>query len=669
VTFSRQACIIGAETKELLYMGVCNRYCYPCARAQKLKITAKKHRCYKNYEGTSTGMEQTIIVQGFRASEEMHGLRFKFMIGDGDSSVYARVQKSVRYGPRVVKLECANHMVRCYTDKLYKLKANAQVDLSARKVLAPLIPRLTKDARGAITSAGNDPENVAQLRNDLRNGPHHVFGDHSRCRSEITSSTGEREGYCKRKDDVEKNNVPFLQQTPVWAGILKALEPLVTKADRLTRNVTTNQAERFMGLVAAAAGGKRVDHTKRGGYQMRCALAGLRHRKGPSYFVSPMKTLLGQSPGAISKKLFAARATELAAKTERTKARRSLGYVPRRKATARATSADADYGPEAAEPDMSEADLEAGMDAVLEKLAAVVCSDEKRSALQRSTVGQAGKPEWREARRRVLTASKFGSVCKRRLTTPCHAAVTAITNPKEVRSNDLTYGTIHEPIAIERYEQRVGVTVEPCGLFVDPDNPFLGASPDGLVGQDKLVEVKTIPSINGLVVKGVPVLKIKEAAKVRNMFVGISHDGQLFLKQSDKYFYQIQGQLNITKRQFCDLVMFTDTDLEIITIERDVTFWTNEMVPHLRRFYLNCVLPEIVDPRETRNMRARDPAYIIEARAAAKSKARVAGKPKQSAKRTLRPSDAAGPSGKRRELAPRNGAAPASAGCAGDYSH
>jgi hypothetical protein len=621
-------------------MGVCNRYCYPCARATKLDTVAKPHRCYRNYEGTSTGMEQHIIVDGFRASEEMHGVRFKYMIGDGDSSVYARVQKGVRYGRRVVKLECANHMVRCYTDKLYRLKTNTAIPLSARKELAALIPRLTKAARGAITSAGNSPGNVELLRRDLRNGPHHVFGDHARCRQEATSTAGVREGYCTRKDQLEKNNVPFLQKTPVWTGILKALEPLVSKADRLTLNVTTNQAERFMGLVAAASGGKRVDHTKRGGYQMRCTLAGLRHTKGPC-LISPIKAHLGHSPGAISKKVFEGRARDLAAKTVRTKARRFVtGYVARHKAAARAAGADADYGPSAAEPDISEAALQTGMDAVLDRLAAVACSEEKRTALERRTVGQAGNPAWREARRDLLTASHFGALCRRRDTTSCHAAVTAITNPKEVHSKYLSYGNIHEPIAIERYANKSGVTVEACGLFVDPDNPFLGASPDGLVGQDKLVEVKTIPSINNLIVDGKPVLKIRDAARAKKLCVGVGADGQVYLKRDHAYFFQIQGQLNITRRQFCDLVLFTDHDMETVSIKREEVFWQDKMVPLLRRFYLNCVLPEIVDPRETRNMRVRDPDYILEAQATAKTQR----------KRPQQPTDTAGPSGKRREL-------------------
>lgn len=35
-----------------------------------------------------------------------------------------------------------------------------------------------------------------------------------------------------------------------------------------------------------------------------------------------------------------------------------------------------------------------------------------------------------------------------------------------------------------------------CGLFVDSNNPFLGVSPDGLIDDNKIVEVKCTPSIS-----------------------------------------------------------------------------------------------------------------------------------------------------------------------------
>ena len=59
-------------------------------------------------------MEQDIIVEGFSKSEQMHGLRYTGLIGDGDSSVYSKIIENVPYGRRVKKKECANHAVTCY---------------------------------------------------------------------------------------------------------------------------------------------------------------------------------------------------------------------------------------------------------------------------------------------------------------------------------------------------------------------------------------------------------------------------------------------------------------------------------------------------------------------------------------------------------------------------
>lgn len=58
-SLSGAACIIGQKTKKLLYVGVKNKFCYVCA------TTNSEHRCYKNYTGSSTGMEQCIFVEGF----------------------------------------------------------------------------------------------------------------------------------------------------------------------------------------------------------------------------------------------------------------------------------------------------------------------------------------------------------------------------------------------------------------------------------------------------------------------------------------------------------------------------------------------------------------------------------------------------------------------------
>ena len=54
----------------------------------------------------------------------------------------------------------------------------------------------------------------------------------------------------------------------------------------------------------------------------------------------------------------------------------------------------------------------------------------------------------------------------------------------------MAWGIEREPHARARYEEITGNLVQPCGFAIHGDIPFFGASPDGLVGEDGLVEIK-----------------------------------------------------------------------------------------------------------------------------------------------------------------------------------
>ena len=86
------AVIIGNATKKLLHLAVRNKYCSICTVAMNKGIPPKKHHCYKNWAGSSCAMEPDMILEGFRAAESMHNVRYMRMTGDGDSSVLANIQ-------------------------------------------------------------------------------------------------------------------------------------------------------------------------------------------------------------------------------------------------------------------------------------------------------------------------------------------------------------------------------------------------------------------------------------------------------------------------------------------------------------------------------------------------------------------------------------------------
>ena len=46
----------------------------------------------------------------------------------------------------------------------------------------------------------------------------------------------------------------------------------------------------------------------------------------------------------------------------------------------------------------------------------------------------------------------------------------------------------HEIDAIKYLKMNQGVDVQKCSLFIDKEMPYLGASPDGLIGKDTIIE-------------------------------------------------------------------------------------------------------------------------------------------------------------------------------------
>jgi len=108
-------------------MGIRNKFCAVCKKSESTKQEVSVHKCFKNWNGTSTSMEADIIVEGFRQSMSMHNVIFNKLIGDGDSSVMKKLSLVKPYGPDmfIKKIECVNHILRNYCNRI--------VDMSTRR--------------------------------------------------------------------------------------------------------------------------------------------------------------------------------------------------------------------------------------------------------------------------------------------------------------------------------------------------------------------------------------------------------------------------------------------------------------------------------------------------------------------------------------------------------
>lgn len=168
-----------------------------------------------------------------------------------------------------------------------------------------------------------------------------------------------------------------------------------------------------------------------------------------------------------------------------------------------------------------------------------------------------GSDEWHAARRGLITGSRFRDARERKRDgTPTAAALGYAQDLARERCGGLllpTYttpamriGAEQEPAARFAYELQTGLVVTQCGFFAA--HPY-GVSPDGLVGDDGLIEIKTMCS---------------SATLFRAVVDGDVSD----------YLDQIVGEMWILGRQWCDLCLWApdlgfDGALIVRRIERD----------------------------------------------------------------------------------------------------
>ena len=121
---------------------------------------------------------------------------------------------------------------------------------------------------------------------------------------------------------------------------------------------------------------------------------------------------------------------------------------------------------------------------VTDLVEALAVTTNEIALIQSITVGQRDNPLWMDARQWRITASNFGRVCNRQREPgyyPPSLLKLIIGDYGQPVSAALEWGSSHEDIAIQTYEQKTGQTVYPCGFFISDSHPFLGASPDGVV--------------------------------------------------------------------------------------------------------------------------------------------------------------------------------------------
>ena len=103
-----------------------------------------------------------------------------------------------------------------------------------------------------------------------------------------------------------------------------------------------------------------------------------------------------------------------------------------------------------------------------------------------------------------------------------------------------------------------------AGLFTDQTNPFLGASPDGMVEcrccGEGVVEIKCPYCHNQ---------DLPHDDDDDNSFCMINKKGVWSLKRKHMYYYQVQLQLHVCDVKYADFVVWTKSTVVIERLHKD----------------------------------------------------------------------------------------------------
>lgn len=221
---------------------------------------------------------------------------------------------------------------------------------------------------------------------------------------------------------------------------------------------------------------------------------------------------------------------------------------------------------------------------------------EQISQLETITRNQDASPVWFEHRKGQITGKKI-HVFVRNPVHSCDNLVRRITGAKTydlTRNVAVQWGVSNEAKARLKYinEQRQlhrEFTCEKVSFLIDHKNPFLEASPDGIIN---------------CACCGRGVLEIKCPFKHRNSSIDeaamsdaafcLNRQGQL--KKLHRYYSQVQLQMCITETLYCHFCIYTKVDMKVLHVEYDASS-ANEMVKIANDFFMSFVLGELVTGR------------------------------------------------------------------------
>lgn len=235
-------------------------------------------------------------------------------------------------------------------------------------------------------------------------------------------------------------------------------------------------------------------------------------------------------------------------------------------------------------------------------LNSIKLSKNQIDSIYQNTITQSKSKFWFEQRKGRITASKFKKIYTRMNTlknenstedpTPL---ISEIMGKDEKKSTwQMNFGLSAERHAVKRYKQIMRLKHKEIkftdpGMTVSETDPFISCTPDLEVFcpccKEGICEIKCPPSIPS---------NRAPSVKTYNKHLEI-RDGRARLKKTSEYYYQIQGQMALTKRTYGDFFVFNiaNRSFHLERIKFDLNFWQDKL-SNLKLFWNTYILPQLL---------------------------------------------------------------------------
>ena len=161
--------------------------------------------------------------------------------------------------------------------------------------------------------------------------------------------------------------------------------------------------------------------------------------------------------------------------------------------------------------------------------------------------------------------------------------------PRSFTSAATTWGIENESKAIEQYisyqhqQRSKELTVGPCGFLISESHPFLG---DLMYDPSNIQQPFGCPYTH----HNHTLLEACSSPGFCCKVESQSHHGSIIkLRHNHAYFAQVQGQMAVGGRPWCDFVVFTNKGISVERIDADSVYWNDTLLTKLESFFDCCL--------------------------------------------------------------------------------